>query len=157
MNLKKRGSKMAKNKDNAKTSHVTVEFFTPKDVGPRDWGKEILVAHSKGKYTGKVLTMKAGAKGGLQKHRVKDETGYLVSGELLVRFDNGDGKLTEVKMVAGQSVYIPAGAVHQEEAITDCVIFEVSTPVFDDRVRMEEAYGLKIEGGLPTTNNPRIA
>ncbi len=134
----------------------TVEFFAPKDIGPREWGREILVAHSKGKYIGKVIMMKAGTKGGLQKHRIKDETGYLFSGELLVRYDKGDGNLSEVKMTAGQSIHIPPGAVHQEEAITDCIIFETSTPVFDDRVRMEEAYGLKIEGGLSTTTNPRI-
>lgn len=135
---------------------ASVKFFTPEDVGPRAWGREILVAHSKGKYTGKILMMNAGAKGGLQKHRVKDETGYLFSGELLVRYDKGDGKISERKVVAGESVYIPAGAVHQEEAITDCVIFETSNPVFDDRVRMEEHYGQKIEGGLPTTTTPRI-
>ena len=142
------------NKSNSK--HVTVDFFKPEDVGPRVWGREILVAHSKGNYTGKILMYNAGAKGGLQYHRAKDETSHLFSGEMIIRYDKGDGKISERKIVAGESVYIPAGAVHQEEAITDCVIFETSTPVFDDRVRMEEHYGLKIEGGLPTTTTPRI-
>lgn len=136
--------------------HGTVQVFIPKDVGPRAWGREILVAHSKGKYTGKILMYNAGAKGGLQYHRVKDETGYLFSGKLLVRYDAGGGKLAEVTLTAGQSIYIPAGAVHQEEALTDCIVFETSNPVFDDRVRVEEQYGLKSEGGLPTTSNPRI-
>ncbi len=147
------------NKDkisNNNLNHIAVEFFTPKDLGSRDWGKEILVAHSKGKYIGKLLMMKAGTKGGFQYHRVKDETGYLFSGELLIRFDGGDGKISERKMVAGESIHIPPGAVHQEEALTDCIIFETSTPVFDDRVRMEEHYGIKVEGGLPTTDNPRV-
>ena len=138
------------------SEHVTVKFFKPEDVGPRIWGREILVAHSKGKYTGKILMYNAGAKGGLQYHRAKDETSYLFSGEMIIRHDQGDGKISERKIVAGESVYIPAGAVHQEEAITDCIIFETSTPVFDDRVRMEEHYGQKIEGGLPTTTTPRI-
>ena len=142
--------------ENTKPKHVTIKIFTPEDVGPRAWGREILVAHSKGKYTGKILMYNAGAKGGLQYHRLKDETSYLFSGEMLLRYDTGDGHLTETKISAGQSVYIPAGAVHQEEALTDCIIFETSTPVFDDRVRMEEHYGLKIEGGLPTTTNPRV-
>ena len=142
--------------DNIKPEHVTIKIFTPEDVGPRAWGREILVAHSKGKYTGKILMYNAGAKGGLQYHRVKDETSYLFSGEMLLRYDTGDGKLTETKITAGASVYIPAGAVHQEEALTDCIIFEASNPVFDDRVRMEEHYGLKIEGGLPTTMKPRV-
>lgn len=138
-------------------SQPTVKFFTPEDVGPRDWGREILVAHSKYKYIGKVLFMKAGTKGGLQMHRVKDETGYLFSGELLVRFDNGKGYLREYTMIAGESIHIPPGAVHQEEAITDCVIFETSNPVFNDRVRMEEVYGLETpEGGLPSTKVTEI-
>jgi len=135
--------------------HTTVKFFRPEDVGPRAWGREILVAHSKGKYTGKLLMYNAGAKGGFQKHRLKDETSYLFSGEMIIRFDNGDGKISERKIVAGESVYIPADAVHQEEAVMDCIIFETSTPVFDDRVRMEEEYGLPMEGGLPTTFTPR--
>ena len=142
--------------ENTKPEHVTVKIFTPEDVGPRAWGREILVAHSRGKYTGKILMYNAGAKGGLQYHRLKDETSYLFSGEMLLRYDTGDGHLTETKISAGQSVSIPAGAVHQEEALTDCIIFEASTPVFDDRVRMEEQYGLKREGGLPTTMNPRV-
>ncbi len=147
---------MAQDLNNIQPPHVSIEIFTPQDIGPRAWGREILVAHSKGKYTGKILMYNAGAKGGLQRHRVKDETSYLFSGEMMLRYDKGDGKITETKVTAGQSIYIPAGAVHQEEAITDCIIFETSNPVFDDRVRMEEEYGLKIEGGLPTTMNPRI-
>lgn len=74
----------------------------------------------------------------------------------MFRYDKGDGKLTEIKMTPGMSVYIPAGCVHQEEAITDSIMFEASNPVFDDRVRMEESYGMTIDGGLPTTTNPRV-
>ena len=137
--------------------HINVRFFKAKDVGPRDWGQEILVAHVPGLYTGKVLLRKAGAKGGLQKHHLKNECGYVFSGELMVRYDTGDGKLKEKKLVAGDCIHIPPGAVHQEEAITDCVVFETSTPHFNDRVRMEEEYGQKIpEGGLPSTTVDQV-
>ncbi|HEY4474142.1 MAG TPA: cupin domain-containing protein [Candidatus Paceibacterota bacterium] len=138
-----------------KTNHVNVELF-PIETWPRVWGEEVLLGHSKGKYTLKMLKMKAGTKGGFQKHRVKDETGYLYSGTMILRFDKGDSKVSEMTLKAGQSIYIPPGAVHQEEAITDCVIFEASNPVFDDRVRMEEEYGMKMDGGLPTTEHPRV-
>jgi len=47
--------------------------------------------------------------------------------------------------------HFPPGAVHQEEAITDCTIIEASTPHFNDRVRVEEKYGVNINGGLPST------
>lgn len=139
------------------TPHVNVRFFKPEDVGPREWGREILVAHVPGFYTGKLLLMNAGAKGGLQKHHLKNECGYLYSGELLVRYDPGDGKLHEKKLVAGDAIHIPPGAVHQEEALTDCVIFEISTPHFNDRVRMEPEYGFEIpEGGLPSTTIDQV-
>ena len=141
---------------NIAPDHVTVEFFTPTDVGPRVWGREILVAHVPGLYTGKVLLMKAGTKGNLQRHQLKNESGYVYSGELLVRYDAGDGKLSERKVVAGESLHIPPGAVHQEEALTDCVIFETSTPHFNDRVRMEQEYGLEMTEGLPSTTLDQI-
>lgn len=132
--------------------HITVTFSKPTDVGPRNWGREILVSHVPGLYTGKVLMMNAGTRGGLQKHQLKNECGYLFSGEMWFDYDAGDGKLTRRKLVPGDSVQIPPGTVHREEAITDCIIFETSTPHFNDRVRMEEQYGEKIpEGGLPST------
>lgn len=127
--------------------------FAPYSVGFRAWGREIVVAHVAGKYLGKVLRMRAGTKGGLQYHRVKDESHYILSGELLVR-TVVDGELCETRFKAGEAFHTPAGVVHQEEAITDCVLIEFSTPVFDDRVRVEREYGLDESGGLPTTERP---
>jgi|SRR3989344_4110622 len=133
--------------------HVTVEFFTPKDVGPRLWGREILIAHVPGLYTGKLLLYNKGAKGGLQKHHLKNECGYVYSGEMMLRYDAGNGKITEKVLKAGDAIHIPPGAVHQEEALTDdLVVIEISTPHFNDRVRMEPQYGQEIPpGGLPST------
>ena len=133
-----------------------VKFFTPKDVGLRNWGREILIAHIPGICTGKMLLMKAGTRGGLQFHRKKNESQYLHYGKMLIEYDTGDGKLTKMEIVAGQAWHIPPGAVHRETAITDCVIFEVSNPVFNDRVRVENCYGEKIEGGLPSTTMDKI-
>lgn len=117
---------------------------------PRDWGEEIFIARTP-KYLGKILKMKAGTKGGLQYHVEKDETFHLVNGSAIVRSDDGDGKLMKTIMEPGESYHIPPGAVHQVEAVTDCVFFEASTPHFEDRVRCEAQYGLPEDGGLPTT------
>ncbi len=130
-----------------------IHFFKPMDVGPREWGREILVAHIPGIAIGKLILQYAGKKGGLQKHHLKNESHFLAQGEMIVRYDAGDGTLTEKIIIAGESVHIPPGVVHQTEAITDCVIFETSTPHFNDRVRMEAYYGLPVShGGLPSTN-----
>lgn len=128
-----------------------VRFIKPINFENRDWGSEILLAVVSKKYSLKKLIMKAGTKGGLQYHHKKNECGYILSGKLLVRFDNGSGSLNEKILGKGDTFQFPPGAVHQEEALTDCEIIEVSTPFFNDRVRVEKEYGLKENEGLPST------
>lgn len=127
----------------------TIEKVEPQILA-REWGEEIIVTNTP-LYLGKILKMKAGTAGGLQAHRAKVETFYLHSGQAVVTTDFGDGILAELQMVPGECYHIPAGAVHKVTALTDCVFSEWSTPHFNDRVRMEETYGLKESGGLPTT------
>ena len=128
----------------------SVELFAPYSVGHRDWGEEIVVARTDA-YLGKILNMRAGKAGGLQAHTKKIETFFLFSGSAYVDTDMGDGKLTRIVMSAGMSVHVPVGAAHRVTAITDCTFFECSTPVFNDRVRLEAEYGEPDTGGLPTT------
>ena len=45
-----------------------------------------------------------------------------------------------------------AQVVHQEEALTDCLIIEASTPHYNDRVRVEKKYFLAEEPGLESTS-----
>lgn len=116
-----------------------VKVFKPREIPDKPWGKELVVAETKD-YLGKVLFMQAGHRGGLQYHERKDETFYLFSGKAIVRFDPGNG-LVERVMKPGQSYHVPPGAVHQVEAVTDCVFFETSTPIFEDRVNVAQAYG----------------
>lgn len=117
----------------------TIEVFVPYELGPKPWGSELLVAHTP-HYIGKVLTMRAGHRGGLQYHREKDETFFLMVGCARVTFDPGNGLVTR-EMQAGQSYHVPPGAVHQVEAITECVFFETSSPHFEDRVNVAAEYG----------------
>ncbi len=133
-----------------------LEIFKKKSMGKRLWGKEILIGLVSKKYSIKKLIMKAGFKGGLQYHRKKDECGYLLSGKLLIRYDDGSGSLNNKILKAGDCFHLPPGFIHQEEALTDCEIIEISTPHFNDRVRVEKKYGIKNEEGLPTTNYSEI-
>jgi mannose-6-phosphate isomerase-like protein (cupin superfamily) len=104
----------------------------------------------------KRLKIKAGNKGGLQYHRLKDEVAVMISGNMLIRYDLGDKVLREKIVGPGEVVHFPPGLVHQEEALTDCEIIEASSPHFNDRVRVEEEYGLGEPIGLPTTNQDEI-
>jgi mannose-6-phosphate isomerase len=131
-------------------------FPKAESIGYREWGEENLLVLSSGKYTMKKLSVKAGKKGGLQFHRLKDEASYIISGEMIIRYDDGTGKLAEKLVKAGDWFHFPAGCVHQEEAITAVERIEVSTPHFNDRVRVEHEYGLPADDGLPTTSKDEI-
>lgn len=127
-----------------------VKVQLPRDMGDRTWGDEMLVIDTPS-YIGKLLLMRAGEAGGLQKHAEKDEASFLFEGSAWVYTDTGDGELRRFLWVSGTAIHIPPGAVHKVEAIEDCVIFECSTPHFNDRIRLEAFYGLPETGGLPTT------
>lgn len=133
-----------------------VVFPKAEDLGPRAWGSETLLALVSQKYSVKRLEIRAGHKGGLQFHRLKDEVAVVISGQMIVRYDDGSGLIQERIVGPGDVVHFPPGLVHQEEAITDCVLIEASTPHFNDRVRVEEQYGFESSDGLASTELPDI-
>ena len=47
--------------------------------------------------------MKAGNKGGLQYHRLKDECGILLEGKMVIRFDNGNGEIDSIDLLRQKS------------------------------------------------------
>lgn len=112
-----------------------IERFEPRILGDKPWGTELLVAETSD-YIGKVLYMRSGGTGALQYHRVKDETFFLFSGRALVEYRDDLGIIQSHEMEPGEAFHVPPGAVHRVEALTDCVLFEASTPVFDDRVQV---------------------
>jgi mannose-6-phosphate isomerase-like protein (cupin superfamily) len=107
---------------------------------PKPWGHETIWAHTE-RYVGKILHIKAGEALSVQYHNVKDETVYLLSGHLLYRVALEGGELQDVHLKAGESFRIAPHTVHQMEAVTDCDVFEVSTPELDDVVRLKDRYG----------------
>jgi len=126
-------------------------FPKPINLGPRMWGKEILLVLISKKLSLKKIIIKKNKKGGLQYHNKKNECGYVLKGKLKIKYDLGNGKLETKILRRGDIFHFPNGLVHQEIALTDCEIIEASTPHFNDRVRVERKYGLYSDGGLPTT------
>ena len=131
-------------------------FPVAQSVGNRPWGTEELLAIVSKQFSVKRLRIKAGNKGGLQYHRLKDEVAVIISGKMVIRYDLGDKIIREKLVGPGDVIHFPPGLVHQEEAITDCEIIEASTPHFNDRVRVEKIYGLGDPQGLPTTEKNDI-
>ena len=119
----------------------------------REWGEEELLVFVPGVFTMKRIKLYANRRGGLQYHRLKNEAGYIISGKLIVRyFDPEQGALTEKILGPGDFFHFPEYCIHQEQAIDDTEIIEVSSAIFNDRVRVEHLFGHSdSEIGLPTT------
>jgi mannose-6-phosphate isomerase-like protein (cupin superfamily) len=106
----------------------------------KPWGHELIWA-STDHYVGKILHVKAGHALSLQYHERKDETLYLLRGELRFWVGPTAELLEEVRLEVGESYHIAPGTIHRIEAVTDCDILEASTPELDDVVRLEDRYG----------------
>ena len=106
---------------------------------PKPWGHEIIWAHTD-RYVGKVLHINAGHALSVQYHNHKDETVYLLKGDMKYWVKLGE-ELEDVRLHEGDAFRITAGTVHYMEAITDCDILEASTPELDDVVRLQDRYG----------------
>ena len=121
---------------------ATVERVSPElrgpgeqHVVPKPWGREVWWAQTP-LYAAKRLEVKAGAALSLQYHERKHETLTVLSGEARLRL--GD---QERAVGPGWVAVVPPGTIHRLEALTDTVLFEVSTPELDDVVRLEDRYG----------------
>jgi len=118
-----------------------VEGKTSVRIVPKPWGHEIIWAANE-LYVGKILHIKAGQALSVQYHEQKDETIYLLSGEMKYRVArSGDAPLVEVPFAVGESFRNQPGVIHQMEAVTDCDVLEASTPHLDDVVRLTDRYG----------------
>jgi len=130
-----RKRKPTKKRVPARSSRVPVTHVT------KPWGYEKIWALSE-RYVGKILHINAGQELSVQYHNKKDETVYLLSGEIIYRVQrNGDDVLDDVRLKVGESYRIIPGTIHQMIAVTDCDVLEVSTPELDDIVRLSDKYG----------------
>ena len=109
----------------------------------KPWGYELHWAKTE-RYVGKLIHVNAGHALSLQYHNQKDETIFLWSGRMTFEIGKdgaSEGALTQREMKPGEAVHIVPRTVHRMTAITDCDIFEVSTPELHDVVRLEDRYG----------------
>jgi mannose-6-phosphate isomerase len=106
----------------------------------KPWGHETIWALTD-RYVGKILHINAGHELSVQYHNVKDETVYLLAGQIVYRVKSDAGLLEDVNLTLGESFRITPGTVHQMVALTDCEVLEVSTPELDDVVRLSDKYG----------------
>jgi len=105
----------------------------------KPWGYEIIWAVTD-RYVGKILHIEPGHTLSLQYHQKKDESIYVLRGEIVLRFQQ-DETMIERRMVEGEAFHIRPRVVHQFEAVTPSDLLEASTPELDDVVRLKDRYG----------------
>ena len=106
----------------------------------KPWGHELIWVHTD-RYVGKILVIETGRRLSLQRHIVKDEAIYVLSGRLRLFLEDELGELRTEEMGPGDHRHVPVGRTHRYEAIERCELMEVSTPELDDVVRIEDDYG----------------
>ena len=134
-------------KDRAQEVKKAVELLKAKEIAqaeifPKDhrpWGWFESLVRSEG-FQVKRINVKPGAALSLQSHRYRSEHWIVVEGIATVTIDN---ETKEVK--AGQSVFVPLGAVHRMEnyGTTSMVLIEVQLGAYlgeDDIIRYEDIY-----------------
>jgi len=107
---------------------------------PKPWGWEKIWAHTD-RYVGKILHINAGHALSVQYHERKDETVYLLAGQLKYWVRDANGEMRDMNLAVGEAFRITPGTVHYMEAVSDCDILETSTPDLDDVVRLKDRYG----------------
>lgn len=115
---------------------------------PKGWGWERWIVN-KPEYCGKLLYMAKDRRCSLHYHKLKDETFYLQSGEIIVYYTDDLEKLGELmkktppgrnwrdfvdtaRLRPGDNFYIPPERAHQMVARRDSELFEFSTQHFEN-------------------------
>ncbi len=104
----------------------------------KPWGREIILSPPDLPYTAKILEIKAGKRLSLQYHDQKLETLCLFSGKANIIWGKEESDLKSEKMLDSQGYTITPGTIHRFEAITDCRLFEASTPELGTTYRLQD-------------------
>ena len=105
----------------------------------KPWGYELRFVRTE-RYAGKLLFIKAGSQLSLQYHETKDEAFLVHAGTLELVLGRGAEQSVHT-LEAGEAWHVAPGTVHRFRAVTNCALFEVSTPELEDVVRLEDDYG----------------
>ena len=105
----------------------------------KPWGKEEVIELND-RYMVKKLTMWKGHRCSLQYHKVKQETIYVLSGQLRILSGSNEKELNSKVYFSGESITLKPGVIHRMEAVEDAVYIEASTPEMEDVVRINDDY-----------------
>jgi quercetin dioxygenase-like cupin family protein len=107
---------------------------------PKGWGFEKWIVNTN-EYCGKLLYFVKDKKCSWHYHRLKDETFYIQSGKIKLKYSEEDklAHALEIILCPGDKFHIYRGLRHQMIALEDTELFEFSTQHFDeDSYRLEK-------------------
>ena len=94
---------------------------------PKGWGNALIIENNE-MYCGKLLRFKSNCRFSMHYHMNKDETWYVQKGKFVYRWiDTENADMNESILRKGDVVRQRPGQPHQLMALTDGLIFEVST------------------------------
>ena len=100
---------------------------------PKGWGFEKWIVNNE-EYCGKLLYFVKGKKCSWHYHILKDETFYLQSGKIVLKYSDND-KISlskEIILTRGDKFHVYRGLRHQMMAIEDTELYEFSTQHFEE-------------------------
>jgi len=111
----------------------------------KPWGYELILTTENSPYSAKIMHIQAGKRLSLQIHDKKLETYYLASGHCNLLIENETGEMDTIPMETGKGYTVTLGQKHRHQAITDCDVFESSTPEIGNTYRLEDDYSRPTE------------
>lgn len=137
-------------------SQPVADISTPLAVTPltaakrvdKPWGHEIwLTGDPSTVFAFKRISLQAGNKTSLQYHRYKRETNFVISGTAALHY-NPDPSVPPDQFIASATAAaeltgpfvadVFPDLIHRLEALTDLLLYEVSTPELDDVIRLAD-------------------
>src|SRR5665647_3630155 len=119
-------------------SHFSIASYSK--IVPKPWGSEIHLATETEPYMAKIIKINAGCRLSLQLHDKKTESWTLMSGEAGVMLEDSSGQLQSITLQPGVGYTSLIGQRHRLFGITDCAVFEASTPELGTTLRLEDDY-----------------
>jgi mannose-6-phosphate isomerase-like protein (cupin superfamily) len=107
---------------------------------PKPWGYELLFIAEGGEYMSKIMHINEGCRQSLQVHDGKSETYVIIKGRAGVLIENSKGEMEMVELDSEKGYTTQLGQKHRLIGITDCDVFESSTPEKGTTWRLEDDY-----------------
>ncbi len=131
------------------TKDRIIKIIREKDVYKvtKPWGYELWINGEHPGYILKRVRINVDARTSLQYHRYKQETNVIFSGEANIHHKKQIEKHNDhisyddielTKVLPMTSINICPNTIHRIEALTDIVLYEISTPYLDDVIRIQD-------------------